>query len=346
MILSLLLGDVVWYGPATATFFVQFPGDPFDAAKNDVRVRFIGDRSQREERAAYFDPVLGAWKATLYAKAGGSYRAVLVRNGTDALVEPTEGIVELARNETAGIVLAKSNRSDRFAMDIGLPWVGVGVDLGAAATPERVDALATAGASWVRIVPPTDLSDDKAIEAFGTAMETVERRGLGYTLVVPKDASAAWQRYAVARFGASPRLIAWEGIKDGADPWARGTSMPLGTWDGLFENRPGPFVVGADDLPRLKALRTVLQASGWADWQSPRTWKGEGAKGVGESDRLILMASPGAKLMGVPLADGNYDLTVVDPKTGASTPAQTRVEHATLSLDVPSERFFVLRRRL
>jgi hypothetical protein len=346
MIVPLLLEDAVWYGPATATFFVQFPGDPFDGAKNDVRVRFIGDRNQREERVAYFDPTVGAWKATLYSKHDGSYRAVLVRNGKESQVEPSEGILDLPRTESVGLVLAKSGRQDRLTTDAGQPWVGLGVDLGTSATAERVNALAAAGASWVRVVPPTDLWDDRAADTLGEAMAAIERRGLGYTLAVPKNASSAWQRYALARFGSSPRLVGWEGGDNLADPWSRATVPSAVSWEGLFENRPGPFLVDGDDLAQLKALRTVLQSSGWAEWQSPRPWEGEGAKGVGESDRLILMASKGAKLTGVPLADGTYDLTIVDPKNGTSTVAQTRVEHATLRLDLPGERFFVLRRRL
>ena len=346
MILPLLLEDVVWYGPATVTFYVQFPGDPFDGAKNDVCVRFIGDRSQREERPAYFDPILGAWKATLYAKQDGSYRAVLVRNGKDALVEASEGIVDLRRDDTAGILLAPPTRNDRLTMVNGRPWVGLGVDLGSSATAEKIDALADAGATWVRIVPPEDLWSDASMGSFSEAVDEIERRGLGYTLVVPKGASAAWQRYAAARFGASPRLVSWEGQKGLPDPWTRPVVPAALGWDGLFDNRPGPFVVEGSDLARIKALRAVLQSSGWAEWQSPRIWQGSGAKGVGESDRLILMASPGATLTGIPLADGTYNLTTVDPKTGASTVGQTRVDHAALNLEAPRESFFVLRRKL
>ena len=67
---------------------------------------------------------------------------------------------------------------------------------------------------------------------------------------------------------------------------------------------------------------------------------------MAESDRLILVAAPGAKLVGLPLGEGTYDLTTLDPATGASTLGTTRVEHGALALSVPAERFFVLRRRL
>ena len=342
MFLPLVVEDALWYGPATATFAVQFPGDPYDPVRNDVRVRFIGDKKQREERAATFDPSLGAWRATLYAKEGGSYRAVLVRNGKEALTEPEEGIVDLKYERDLGVLPAKSAREDRLALDSGAAWSGIGPDLDASATPERIDALADAGATWVRLTPPADPLPDVA--PFNAVMDAVARRGLAYTLVLPGTSSPAWRRYALARYGASPRLVQWEAPADLADPWSRATATTAVPWDALFENRPGPFL--AAELARIKALRAVVDRSGWKDWKTPRVWKGQGAKGVGESDRLILVATPGAKLAAIPLADGTYDLTTVDPATGESRTGETRVEHAALSVPVPAERFFVLRRRL
>ncbi len=330
MLAALALQDAAWYGPATVTFLVQFPGDPNDPARNDVRVRFLGDKSQREERVATFDPVLGAWRATLYAKAGGSYRAILVRNGKEALVEPEEGIVELKYQRGLGLIV-KGPREDRLHLDTGETWVGVGADLAEGATPERIDALADAGANWVRLASPSE-----------DAMESVVRRDLAYTLALPEGAD---RRAVLARYGASPRLVSWEaaGLRD---PWSRPTVSTASTWNTLFENRPGPFLVAPGDFSRVKALRSLLETSGWAEWKTPRVWKGAGAKGVAESDRLILVATPGAKLTGVPLADGTYLLTTLDPTTGESKTGETRVEHAALTLPLPGERFFVLRRKL
>lgn len=346
MLAPLLLDDPAWYGPATATFPVQFPGDPYDPVRNDVRVRFLGERNEREERAATFDPALGSWQATLYASQGGRYRAVLVRNGKEALVEPVEGIVEVKRQEGLGVVLAGDGRADRLILDVGGPWVGVGADLGADATPERVAALAAAGATWVRLAPPADPMLPESLDAFGATMEAVARNRLFYTLAVPESSSAAWRRYAVARFGATPYLVQWEGPADLADPWKRATASTATPWNGLFENRPGPFLVKEGDVARIKALNAVLGASEWAKWTSPRAWKGDGAKGVGESDRLLLVAEAGAKLVGVPLADGTYDLTTADPATGGSTIGITQVAHGALTMPVPGERLFALRRRL
>ena len=328
---------LAWYGPATATFPVQFAGDPATA---DVRVRFLGERNEREERAASFDPVLGAWRATLYAKEGGRFRAVLVRDGHDALVEPVEGIVELRPRPDAGLVRA-AERSGRLLLDRGGVWVGLGADLGTDPTPAKVDALADAGANWVRLAPPTERSPE-----FDAAMERVAQRSLFYTLAVPEKASAAWRRDALARYGSSPYLAQWEAPADLPDPWNRATASTAEPWPALFENRPGPFVVKAGDAARVKALRTVLDTSDWANWTTPRTWKGAGAKGVVESDRLVLVAEPGARLAGIPLAEGDYDLTTVDPAAGTSVVGRLRVGPGALPLPVPAERFFVLRRRV
>ena len=355
--LALLATDApVWYGPATVTFPVQFAGDPFDRARNDVRVRFLGERNEREERPAVFDPTIGAWRATLYAQHGGRYRAILFRRvkegkdkvgkDKDALTEPVEGIVELKRDDRLGIVRPIPSRPDRLGMDIGAPWVGLGADLGANATPERIDALARAGASWVRLALPDGPPSPEALEALGDATFAVAHDGLYFTLALPASASDAWRGYALDRFGGSPDLAQWEAPDDLADPLHRATRSTATSWSGLFENRPGPFLVREGDLGRLRALRALLDASDWADWAAPQTWKGEGAKGVVESDRLILVAVPGAKLANIPLADGTYDLTTLDPATGASTLGTTLVARGALTVPLPAERFFVLRRRI
>ena len=341
MLAPLLLEDPAWYGPATVTFPVQFPGDPYDPKRNDVWVRFLGERNEREERTATFDPDLGVWRATLYSKHGGQYRAILVRNGKDTLVEPVEGIVDLVLKKGLGMVKATDGRTDRLILDIGGPWVGVGADLNTGATSEKVAALANAGANWVRVVPPT--TPDPAFES---AMESIVARGMSYTLAIPASSSASWRRDVLARFGTSPYLVQWDAPQGIEDPWKRATASSATPWQGLFENRPGPFVVKDDDFARIKALNAVLHASDWADWTAPQTWTGEGAKAVGESDRLLLIADRGAKLEGVPLADGTYDLTTADPATGASTLGTVVVAHGTLPMPVPEARFFALRRRL
>ena len=344
MFLPALAADAAWYGPATATFLVQFAGDPYDPKRNDVRVRFLGDRSQREERPAYFDPAVGGWRATLFAAEEGRYRAILVRNGKDVECEPQEGILDLAPALALGYLPAKTPGAGRPTLDTGAPWIAFGANLGDDPTPARVDALADAGANWVRVASPADPLAYDALIRFGAAMDEVERRGLAYTLALPASSTAAWRRYALARFGGSPRLVGWEGAVE--DPRLRATAPTAEPWPALFENRPGPFLVREDDAPRLKALRTVVELSGLPGWANPRPWKGPSAKGVADGDRMILVAEPGAKLVGLPLADGAYDLATFDPATGAAVTGQARVERAALALPVPAERFFVLRRRL
>ena len=204
--LALLAADgPAWYGPVTVTFPVQFAGDPFDRTRNDVRVRFLGERAEREERPAVFDPILGAWRATLYAHQGGRYRAILFRRGQDgkekdALVEPTEGIVELRATDGLGVVQASPDRSDRLALDTGGPWVGLGTDLGATATADRIDALARAGANWVRLASADDPLDPDALDTFGEAMAAAARDGVRVT---PRGARLGLRRLA----GLPPRAV-------------------------------------------------------------------------------------------------------------------------------------------
>ena len=60
---------------------------------------------------------------------------------------------------------------------------------------------------------------------------------------------------------------------------------------------------------------------------------------------MILVASLGAKLKSLPLADGSYDVTTIDPSSGATTTETMRVSAAALALPTPGERFFVLKRK-
>ena len=57
MLLSLLALDTrpVWYGPLTATFEIQVPGNPYDPDQNDLKVKFIPEKGNSEERLAYAD---------------------------------------------------------------------------------------------------------------------------------------------------------------------------------------------------------------------------------------------------------------------------------------------------
>lgn len=339
MILPFVGDAVVWYGPATVTFRVQYAGDPFDPVRNDVRVRFIGDKNQREERLAYFDSRLGVWRAILYSTAPGSYRAVLVRNGAESDVEAEEGIVELRRSD-AGVLPAKQARDNRWSLDTGDDWVGLGSILSTSSSARDVNALADAGANWLWITPPgPEPSAD-----WDDLMAAIERRGLYYTIQMRDDAPPAWRRYVLARYGTSPRLVQWDTKAKVEDPWARGASSAL-PWDTLFENQRGPFFTTATDYALIKALKTTLELSDWARWRSPQAWKIRGADGVAESDRMILDVSPGAKISGAPLADGTYDMTTIDRSTGRSASATTHVHDGAFDFKGANPAFLVLRRR-
>lgn len=343
MILPPLVEDGAWYGPASATFLVQFPGDPYDPKRNDVRVVFLGEKSGREERPAFFDPVQGAWRARLFTKTPGRFRPTLVRNGKAMQTEPQEGIVEALPAPGVGILKPKGEGETRFRFDTGKVWAGVGADLGASATPARIDTLADSGATWVHLSIPHGKLPDDALVAFGDLLDAVERRGLDVTLSIPLEASAAWRRYALARLGDSPRLVQWNSPVD--DPWKRAAVSTSTPWPSLFENRPGPFIVREGDAARIRALRTVLEKSDWTEWRAPQAWKAEGAKGVADGDRMILVTALGAKLKTLPLADGSYDVTTIDPSSGATTTETMRVSAAALALPTPGERFFVLKRK-
>jgi len=339
MLLPFVTETVVWYGPAMVTFPVQYGGDPFDPERNDVRVRFIGDKNQREERLAYFDSRLGVWRAILYATAPGSYRAVLVRNGSESEVEPEEGIVELKRSD-AGVLPAKQLRENRWSLDTGDDWVGIGSILPSSSTARDVNALADAGANWLRIAPP----GPEPTADWDDLMEAVEKRDLYYTIQMRDDATPAWRRYCLARYATSPRLVQWDTNAKIDDPWGRGVSSAL-PWGKLFENQRGPFFTPATDYTLIKALKTTLEVSDWARWRSPRAWKTSGAEGVAESDRMILEVSPGTKIDGTPLADGAYEMTTIDRSTGRSAKTTIQVRRGAFDFRGANDAFLVLRRR-
>lgn len=338
MLVPLLLGskvldgeEKVWYGPAVVSFQVQFPGDPRDGKRNDVKVRFLGEKGQREERPAYFDEDLGAWRAVLWSTQPGEYRATLVRNGKDALIEPEEGIISVREASPLGL-LVTSPRPDRLLLDTGETWVGVGVALSPGATPDRIKEIATAGANWVGLPSSSPALADVA-----------EANHLAYTL--PMDADT---RYATARWGRSVRLVQWQAATTIEDGWNRPTVATTTSWEALFRNAPGPFAVPDDAaaIGRIKALKRLLDVSDWAHWQSPQTWAGEEAEGVAESDRMIVWNRSGKALARVPLANGTYDLTTIDLAGGASTLTRVEVSAATVHLPTGEPRLYSLRRRL
>lgn len=115
----------VWYGPATATFDVDFPGNPYDPAVNDVRVLFTSKAGKKLERLAYYDE--GAFRAVLVAPEPGEYTATLFRNGNAMQQTATEGKISLKNPMPRGFLRLKNGR---FRFDDGTPYVPLGMNLG------------------------------------------------------------------------------------------------------------------------------------------------------------------------------------------------------------------------
>ncbi len=258
-----------WYGPATATFQVQFAGNPYDPDQNDVRVQFTGPSGPPIERLAYFDGI-GGYKANLAVPIKGLYTAVLFRNGKKMLEKPQEGLLDLTRPMEHGYLHPDPDAKNRFRWDDGTPYYPIGFNLGWQSVPglKMVDQLAKMGhngINWSRIWssswdgknpwwPQNDRPVikgqlwSKALDTWQTLVDQAERSGIEFQFVLfnhgsfsskvnpnwpdhpwnvakggfLKDAgdfftdpeakrrTKMWLRYAVARYGASPSIMAWE----------------------------------------------------------------------------------------------------------------------------------------
>lgn len=144
-----------WFGPASVSFDVQFTGNPYDPAENDVRVRFIGEKGQRTERLAYYDGN-GSWKAVLVAPEPGTYKAELVRNGQTMLQAPNEGFLTAKASLPHGFVHVDPDHHNRFVWDDGTPYYPVGFNLGwtdpkLPTMEQQIAKLGQAGGNWVRL---------------------------------------------------------------------------------------------------------------------------------------------------------------------------------------------------
>lgn len=144
-----------WYGPATAEFQVQFPGNPYDPDSNDVRVLFTGDHNEKFERIAYFDN--GSWKAVLVTPAEGRYRATLVRNGVASMESPVGGeILDLHQRLPHGFIRRDPIHANRFRFDSGDSYYPFGFDVAwqdAKLPPynQTLEKMGRAGLNWTRI---------------------------------------------------------------------------------------------------------------------------------------------------------------------------------------------------
>jgi hypothetical protein len=146
---------VVWYGPVTATFNIALAGNPFDPQQNDLRVRFVPEKGQPEERLAYLDEA-GNVRAHLVTKTPGKYKPVLLRNGRELVVAPEEGIVDARRRLANGFLRIDPVHKNRFRWDSGETYFPVGFNLGwqnpdLPPLTDQISQMAGMGANWTRI---------------------------------------------------------------------------------------------------------------------------------------------------------------------------------------------------
>jgi len=257
-----------WYGPVTAVFKVQFNGNPFDPAENDVHCHFTGPHGVVEDRLAYFDPKLSAWASVLVTHEPGTYKAQLVRNGHTENIQPTLATLRADLPLAHGFIRANPDHANRFIWDDGTPETPIGFDLGWQ-TPgflditEQLAKMGANGANWSRIWAcswdgknPWWPSDNKmidglwqpALDRWTDIVKAGEQSGVSFQMVLfhhgefsskvdanwpdnpwnaknggfLKDAgnfftdpeakrrAKIWLRYAVARYGSSPAIFAWE----------------------------------------------------------------------------------------------------------------------------------------
>lgn len=193
-----------WFGPAIATFQVQFDGNPYDPAQNDVRVRFTGPQGEPIERLAYFDR--GAWRAILVAGQPGKYKATLVRNGKPQIEETAEPVIELNQPLKLGYLRPDPTEKNRFRRDTGEPYYPLGFNLGwqnAKFLPmkEQLVKMGKSGVDWTRIwssswdsknpwwpqgdeTTPKDELWPVALDNWGTLVSACEESGVNFQMVL------------------------------------------------------------------------------------------------------------------------------------------------------------------
>ncbi len=260
---------LTWYGPAKATFEVQFAGNPFDPAENDLRVRFSDGKGHDYERLAFYDA--GTFAAILVAPTPGTYTATLIRNGKVLEEEPREHAVVVTNPLPRGFIRVDPVLKNRFNWDSGEAYVPLGMNLAwqSPNIPDLKDMLGKMGANgmnWSRIWANvwdgknpwwSNSKDDSvkdgelwtpALDRWAELVPAAERAGVSFqftlfhhgefsTRVDPNWPDHPWNtakggflknpadfftdpeanrrtklmlRYMVARFAASPSILAWE----------------------------------------------------------------------------------------------------------------------------------------
>lgn len=259
-----------WFGPAVATFHIQFTGNPYDPKQNDVRVQFVPAQGTPEERIAYYDAKESVWKAILVTRQSGTFQAKLIRNGTLQATNPAEGLLEVKRELPKGGYVRIDPQNPRlFRLDSGVRYTPLGANIGWGSMGKTAANFVTkfgeAGANWARAwachwdgknpwwpdkkeeVPDGQLSD-AALSQWQEVVEAADATDIRFQFVLfhhgafssrvnpnwpdhpwnaknggfLKDAAdfftdaeakrraKLWLRYAVARYGHSPSILAWE----------------------------------------------------------------------------------------------------------------------------------------
>jgi hypothetical protein len=145
---------VSWFGPQRVSFSVQFPGNPYDPAINDLRVKFVNQSGNTVERLAFYDN--GAWRAILVAPQPGRYKPTLYRNGKPLMEEGTPPMLLLTQKLAHGFIKRNPDQTNRFQYDDLTPYFPLGFNLGWQSNdlPPMVDQIAKmgrTGLNWTRI---------------------------------------------------------------------------------------------------------------------------------------------------------------------------------------------------
>lgn len=195
-----------WYGPVTATFRVQFSGNPYDPDSNDVRVRFTGPKGDPIERIAYYDEEAASWKATLVTELPGNYVAALYRNGERKSEPSTEGTLDASKPLKFGFIRRDPILTNRFRRDDGSVYYPFGYNLGwqdpaLPKLPEQIGLMAKAGVNWTRIwacawdgknpwwpdkEAKADASQlwDPALQKWQAIVDSADRNGVPFQMVM------------------------------------------------------------------------------------------------------------------------------------------------------------------